>query len=460
MRNGTGSFWVGDGDFVGAPADMGARGDCWLGVRIACWKVSIPFGCGPMISSLSSRWVVGFLVVGFQSLGFGGAVGLAQAPAPSSRERVWGAEEMRSGSIRGLSERDGSRRSDEAGAPDPGRDQRVDLRRGEAQRGNTQRAQEGMTGRRAEGRRRGAPEGRGPLAAIMATMSPEDRRATFQFIQTLDEDQRRALFQTITRMEASQQQGALLQRVRSGKAPVTTREFLARSGVRTIGELPALTVNSQTTAAAAFTIRPSASRGEGAELPAIGQPLPDWSLVSTNGNPLDPEQFRGRPLLIQVGSLTSPRYRGFISHLPEIRRVAGPDLQTLLVYTREAHPVGAPSPFATGEWIPQMNQIDQTLVGDSKTLEERFQRVAELSRRFGETGLVGIDSMDNRTFQALGSRAHAVILLDEKGIVRYRADPVHLEPLLSAIREFNGQGLADPPTAKSNASAGIAVRRP
>jgi hypothetical protein len=257
----------------------------------------------------------------------------------------------------------------------------------------------------------------------MQQLSPVQRNLALDYLRGLDEDQRRSLFLMIQRAPEERKPVVLMETVESGKPPVTAREILAKAGVKAASDLPPLIMNQRSTTSAQFSIRLSAGSGTTSALPPVGSQLLALHGTTLQGHPVDPKQFQGKFLVIQVGSLTSPRYRASIPAARALKERFGNRIQLVTIYTREAHPSGATSPFASSVWVPQANVRDAVLVSDSQTLNQRYDRAKALNNHWGDLSFMVVDAVENELWQALGCRSHALILSDDQGEVIHASDP-------------------------------------
>jgi hypothetical protein len=178
----------------------------------------------------------------------------------------------------------------------------------------------------------------------------------------------------------------------------------------------------------------SAAIGATASLPRSGDTAPALRLTTTDGSAVTLDEFRGRNLVLLFGSLTCPVYRGNIAVMNSVRQKAPPNTAFLLVYTTEAHPSGTASPYANQEWVPEKNTRDNALKPQTTTLEQRLGNAAELKSRFGETGLVAVDGMDNAAWKAYGSRPNSAFVIGPDGriiLAQEWCEPVSLSKALA-----------------------------
>ena len=69
----------------------------------------------------------------------------------------------------------------------------------------------------------------------------------------------------------------------------------------------------------------------------VGSQLPEVTLITPVGTPLNLREFLGQPLVLQTGSLTYPLYIDSIHAMNEIA-LSHPSAKFDVIYIREAHP--------------------------------------------------------------------------------------------------------------------------
>ncbi len=284
-----------------------------------------------------------------------------------------------------------------------------------------------------------AREGTGPLREMMEVLAPGDRAKMAAFVQGMTAEQRQALRREIGALPAGQRRDEVLRR-----AGIDPSRAIAPAGSTSPPDAPTSTAAFP---AATPTPRPLviAARGDGqarfssaaigatGSMPRIGDVAPALRLTTTDGSVVTLDEFRGRTLVLQFGSLTCPVYRGNIAAMKSLREKAPPNVAFLLVYTTEAHPSGSPSPYANREWVPEKNTLENALKPQTTTLEQRLANAAELRSRFGETGLVAVDGMDNAAWKAFGSRPNSAFVIGPDGrivLAQEWLEPVSLSKAL------------------------------
>src|SRR5438093_1406523 len=90
----------------------------------------------------------------------------------------------------------------------------------------------------------------------------------------------------------------------------------------------------------------------------VGDTIPQFQFYKLDGTPVDALSLlsTGKPLCIVAGSLTCPVWRGKISDLNNLIMMYGSQVNFLVVYVCEAHPMSPDvSPYSCGVWNPSQN---------------------------------------------------------------------------------------------------------
>lgn len=152
--------------------------------------------------------------------------------------------------------------------------------------------------------------------------------------------------------------------------------------------------------------------------PAAGEPAPDVELRDLAGNRVALAELLGeRPVVIQLGSYTCPvfRYRRF--GMAKLHRDYGDRVRFVVVYTREAHPVGTKSPYSEGEWDTWVNRVTGVRLGEPADRAERRERAAEAHRELELPGEILVDGMDDRAWELYGRAPSPAFVVDREGKV-------------------------------------------
>lgn len=152
-----------------------------------------------------------------------------------------------------------------------------------------------------------------------------------------------------------------------------------------------------------------------------GQPLPELSLVSLEGDPVSIAQLQAdRPLVLVTASLTCNVARRNQTGVDGISKKYGNAVAVIVVYTIDAHPKGDICPYTGSEWVPRDNERDEVLVRQPTDQAQRLELARQFQQRFSDKAIVLVDTMDDKSWKALGSAPNLGLLVDSRGIVRLR----------------------------------------
>ncbi len=171
--------------------------------------------------------------------------------------------------------------------------------------------------------------------------------------------------------------------------------------------------------------------------PQAGDRAPDFRLKDLQGREVTLKEFKGkRPVVLITGSYTCPIYRQRISSLEHLYQKYGKRVAFFILYTVEAHPLGAPSPYSGREWITEENRKEGILFKQPSSYEERCALVSRSRNALRSSVPVLVDDMDNGAWEQYGGAPNAAYLIDDKGNVRLRQgwfDPPAFEKALMEI---------------------------
>ncbi len=173
------------------------------------------------------------------------------------------------------------------------------------------------------------------------------------------------------------------------------------------------------------------------QAPAEGAAAPDFHLQDLQGRTVSLADVTGEhPLVVQLGSYTCPvfRYRRFDMH--PLREKYQDRVTFLVVYTQEAHPVGAVSPYRDEEWVPWMNRVAGIRSGQPGTFEQRADQARFARQAMQSNARFLVDGMDNAIWQAYGRAPSAAFVIDQQGRVVLRqpwVEPRELSEVLERL---------------------------
>ena len=126
-----------------------------------------------------------------------------------------------------------------------------------------------------------------------------------------------------------------------------------------------------------------------------------YTFTDLNGNTVNLEDYEGKWLVIESGSLTCPMYVKNVKPYSKLKEKY-PDVEWLVVYVREAHP---------GERAAQ-----------AKSVEEKINYAKRSRDDYGESRPIAVDSVDGKWHHDWGLLPNTVYVINPQGMVIYRAD--------------------------------------
>ena len=149
-----------------------------------------------------------------------------------------------------------------------------------------------------------------------------------------------------------------------------------------------------------------------------GEPMPELILHNIEGNhqQLSP-CWDKKPALLVTMSLSCGQSRRHARALRRVSRRFEQDVNTVIIYVKEAHPINVPSPYADSIWVTAKNEIAGIHCVQPRTLEERIELAQQLRRRFRLSTYMLIDALDDRAWCAFGSAPNVAILVHPDGTI-------------------------------------------
>ncbi len=177
-----------------------------------------------------------------------------------------------------------------------------------------------------------------------------------------------------------------------------------------------------------------------AQAPQLGEPAPDIALEGVDGYPFELSQWLGgKPIVVQLGSHSCPVYRHRRHWMKELVEDYGERVNFLIVDTLEAHPTGAPSPYADREWRTWLNRLSGVSVPQPEEFEQRRRQARSSREALGLSQLMVVDELNNSIWLAYGGASSPAFVVAGDGRVASRQ--VWLDP--EEIRRVLDRLLAD-----------------
>jgi hypothetical protein len=143
-----------------------------------------------------------------------------------------------------------------------------------------------------------------------------------------------------------------------------------------------------------------------------GERVPELILHDSAGNHQQLSHcWDKQPALLVTMSLTCGQSRRHARALRHLERRFERYINTVIIYTLEAHPIDASSPYANRIWITAKNEIAGIRCAQPRTLAERIELAGRLRRRYRLSNSMLIDALDDRAWRAFGSAPNVAILV-------------------------------------------------
>ncbi len=126
-----------------------------------------------------------------------------------------------------------------------------------------------------------------------------------------------------------------------------------------------------------------------------------YTLTDLSGNVVNLEDYKGKWLVIESGSLTCPMYVKNVKPFAKLKDKY-PDVEWLVVYVREAHP---------GEKARPATSIDEKIGYATRTRDD-----------YKEARPIAVDTVDGKWHHDWGLLPNTVYVINPEGKVIYRAD--------------------------------------
>jgi hypothetical protein len=165
------------------------------------------------------------------------------------------------------------------------------------------------------------------------------------------------------------------------------------------------------------------------EGPQVGVPVPSFSLADLEGRVVTLESLRGKPLVIEFGSLSCPMFRGKVDPFRELAETFGDRVHWVVIYTREAHAAGTPR-------VAMINPVVGIEIAEHTTFAERVASALRLAEDLDLSRTLLVDDLDDSVTRAFGGFPNWGFLLDAEGNLVARqvwSDPAQIGRLLKDL---------------------------
>jgi hypothetical protein len=165
-------------------------------------------------------------------------------------------------------------------------------------------------------------------------------------------------------------------------------------------------------------------------LPQPGSDAPDFSAVMLGGNTVRLSTWKGHVVVIEFGSLSSPVFRDQVPRMEKLRNDVGMRAAFLLIYTREAFPVGPEN--------LQRNADDGISVPQATDLVQRKATAQRAKEILNITLPIAVDSMSDEIANAYGGMPNGAVVIGKDGKIVAREQWTNPDSLHRAIDRASG----------------------
>jgi len=151
------------------------------------------------------------------------------------------------------------------------------------------------------------------------------------------------------------------------------------------------------------------------EGPQVGQPAPDFTLQTPDGNQTHQlSKLIGRqPVVLVLGNFTCGPFRAFYPEVDVLFERYRGQANFLMVYVREAHP--------TDGWAMESNTRAGVAAAQPKTLAERTAVCTQFCQKLNPTLPVVVDDVSDEVGHAYSGMPARLYLIDSAGKVAYKS---------------------------------------
>lgn len=152
-----------------------------------------------------------------------------------------------------------------------------------------------------------------------------------------------------------------------------------------------------------------------------GEQVPELTLRTLKDEPKQlSDAWHSGPALLLASSFTCPKSRSKWPEAKEIAEKYGVQLNIVIIYVIEAHPVGSVCPYKGVEDVTPENRRDGILRHQPDKLADRIDLAKEFVSYLHVDVPIYVDTMDNQAWKALGGGPNMAVLVRPDGIVAAR----------------------------------------
>jgi hypothetical protein len=193
-----------------------------------------------------------------------------------------------------------------------------------------------------------------------------------------------------------------------------------------IGGVGALGVSADTTVHKTTVVMQAPPAGR----LALGEKAPDLDVTDLKGDAVKLDDFAGKPLVLQFGSLTEPVFRLRVADTEKLAAKYGNKVAFVVVYRKESHP-------ADGEHAIEANVKDGFAIAKPVNQAERVKLAESAVERLGiKKQKMLVDSWSDTTSLRYGGYPNMTFVIDGKGDLQAGfswMDPAGVKGALEAV---------------------------
>ena len=167
-------------------------------------------------------------------------------------------------------------------------------------------------------------------------------------------------------------------------------------------------------------------------LPEPGADAPDFKAVMLGGNVMQLSKWKGHVVVIEFGSLSCPVFRDRAPEMEKLRADVGIRAAFLMIYTREAFPIGAEN--------LQRNADEGISIPQAADLTERKAAAVRAQQILHITLPMAVDSMTDQIAGAYGGMPNGAVVIGKDGKIVAREQWTNPDSLRRAIDRADGIG--------------------
>jgi len=173
--------------------------------------------------------------------------------------------------------------------------------------------------------------------------------------------------------------------------------------------------------------------------PKTGEVAPDFQLERARGGTVHAAAlWAEKPLLVTTGSYSCPQFRAVTPERQDLVREFSAQINSVILYSVEAHPSGSRSPYFGNDFFPEENRREGILLPQPTAYRERLSLARSCRADFKLLSTVAVDRMDNAVWKAYGAAPNCAYLIDTRGRVVFRQGFLEVAPLRAAIKKLLG----------------------